>query len=221
MPYTLQHTAEAIDYKLNLIDKNKNLLPYPYPTTFPAGLEDVGDGSILTTAVVGATEKEIYLNTCVLPAGNYAVSVDTTDIIDTTKPVTNPGFSLILKTADEANIDVSDGSFELTTSTSVKVYLRVPNVFSADLVVKPQIEEGTEKTAWVPYMDKIGNYVDERFNGTNTKIKVVADSIVAHAANTNNPHAITLEQLGLKTETLIFELDNGETLSRSMVVVNG
>ena len=50
MSYILQHTAESIDRKLGLIDENKNLLVYPYNSTLPSGLEDVGDGSILPVA---------------------------------------------------------------------------------------------------------------------------------------------------------------------------
>lgn len=174
MSYTLQHTAEAIDYKLNLIEKNKNLLPYPYEymPTLPAGLEDVGDGSILTSAKTTAVQK-ILLNTCSLPAGKYTVSLDIADITEV--PVPTSAFSLeVTGTAVSATTDSSGiATLNLDTITAVKVYLKIHSEFDADLLLKPQIEEGENKTTWVPYMDKIGNYVDERFNSTNTKLKNV------------------------------------------------
>ena len=59
----LNHTAESINHKLDLIDENKNLLPYPYKTELPTGLIDVGDGSILTYVRDGAySEKKFFLN---------------------------------------------------------------------------------------------------------------------------------------------------------------
>ena len=73
----LRHTLEEIDYKLDLIDKNKNLLPYPY--TYPDGssdyleknvCEDVGDGSFLITpASIPANGKSIYLTDVTLTPG--------------------------------------------------------------------------------------------------------------------------------------------------------
>lgn len=39
MSYTLEYTAEQINRRLDLINENKNLLPYPYKydTTLPLG----------------------------------------------------------------------------------------------------------------------------------------------------------------------------------------
>lgn len=183
MPYTLQHCAEAIDYKLNLIDKNKNLLPYPYQTAFPTWLEDMGDGTLLTlTSSATVSEKKIFLNTCILSAGKYIVSVDTTDIVDIRKSVPNPGFSLELSLAGSAITIAEGGNFELSAETTFEVYLLVPSHFDVDLVIKPQIEVaqilegGTLQNApseWVPYMHTVGSYVDERFNSTNTKLRQV------------------------------------------------
>ncbi len=174
MSYTLQHTAEAIDYKLNLIDKNKNWLPYPYEYTpaLPTGLEDVGDGSILTSANT-TTVQRILLNTCSLPAGKYTVSLDITDITEI--PVTNSAFSLEVTGTAVSKTTNSSGivTLNLDTTTAVEVYLNIPSRFDTDLLIKPQIEEGETKTTWVPYMDKIGKYVDERFNSTSTKLKNV------------------------------------------------
>ena len=87
---------------VEVIEKNKNLLPYPYDdnTTFQASLEDVGDGSFLTTGETTAS-AEIFLNDCSLPAGTYVSSVKVTDIIDS-KTVTNPGFSLKIKISKES-----------------------------------------------------------------------------------------------------------------------
>jgi hypothetical protein len=180
MPYTLQHTAEAIDYKLNLIDKNKNLLPYPYKVTFPAGLEDAGDGSVLTTAKVSSS-KEVQLASYALPAGTYTASIDVTDIIDTTKAVT--GFKLKITGASVS----SSGQFTLAAETTIQVSLVTPTSgFDTGLLIKPQIEEGSEKTAWVPYMDKIGTYVDERFNGINTKLKVLNKTTLPSVTTADN-----------------------------------
>ena len=189
MSYMLQHTAEAIDRKLYLVDENKNLLPYPYDTntTFPAGLEDVGDGSFLTSAVNGASASERLLNTCSLIAGKkYIISLDVTNIKE--EVVTNSGFALRIDiegkepitATNSAILDLSSETGILNSTTGLyevaaEAYLLIPTDFAADLLIKPQIEEGEEKTAWVPYMKTIGTYVDERFNGTNAKIKVLAD----------------------------------------------
>ena len=178
MPYTLKHTAEELDRKLSLIDENKNLLPYPYKTALPVGLEDVGDGSILTTDV-SSPEERVLLNTRVLPAGKYTVSLETTNIIDEiTTAVANPGFSLEITAAGAviANAD-SSASIELSAETAVEVYLNVPAVFDTNLVIKPQIEPGEEKTGWVPYMGTVSSYVDERFNSTNAKIKAAVKAL--------------------------------------------
>lgn len=185
MAYELQHTAEAIDYKLNLIEKNKNLLPYPYKdslnhVSLPTDLEDVGDGSILTSARNEAQlEKEYFLTDCVLSAGKkYTVSLHITDIFD--KLTTNSGFALKVEIPniyttelmDSAELDLSAETGEVTAT----VLLVVPSTFDAGLLIKPQIEEGEEKTAWIPYMKNIGSYVDERFNSLNIRFNNVIKS---------------------------------------------
>lgn len=191
MPYTLLHTAEAIDYKLNLINKNKNLLPYPYNTDFLVELENVlenvGDGSILTTDVsTRESRKEILLNTCNLSAGKkYIISLDITNITD--EAITNSA-DFSLKVSIAGKDPVSTDSFEVldlsaeTEEASAAVYLIAPTAFVAGLLIKPQIEEvqvlenGQEQvspTKWVPYMKTIGEYVDERFNSINAKIKLL------------------------------------------------
>lgn len=175
MSYTMIHTAEQIDHKLDLINENKNLLPYPYDsgTAFPTSLENVGDGSFLTTGITTAS-ADLFLNDCSLPAGTYTASLEVTDIIHTTRVVTNHGFSLKI---------VIDGteqppSFTLSAAKAVRVYLVVPrNKTTENLLLKPQIEASATKTDWVPYMDKIGNYVDERFNSVNTKLRVLDNKI--------------------------------------------
>lgn len=161
-------SAQELRDKLDLIDLNKNLLPYPYTTTFPAGLEDVGDGSVLTT--LPGTSEEVLLAAYALPAGTYTVSIEVTDIIDITKTIENPGFELKITGAS-----VTDGQFTLDKETTIQVQLVPPSGgFGIGLLVKPQIEKGLEKTTWVPYMDKISNYVDERFNGISAKLRVLA-----------------------------------------------
>jgi hypothetical protein len=246
--YTLKHTAEAIDYKLNLIDKNKNLLPYPYTTNFfeIAGLEDVGDGSILTTNnTTAATTTEVLLATCALPAGEYAISLTTTDL--TENLVHNASFSLEVKSANSTIATALPTSysggmgespqFKLDTETVVEVYLNIPPSFDTNLLIKPQIEEGTEKTTWVPYMDKIGNYVDGRFNSTNAKIKAIADSIrsniyvdatsgdktVALSANTSNTEWRFVYPSGITSITVTSDitLSNHKEAYYSIVFISG
>lgn len=179
MSYTLKHTAEELDYKLDLINKNKNLLPYRYDTVFPAWLEDVGDGSLLTTATgTGASADKLFLNTCVLPAGKYTIGIDVTDIAE--QVTYNSGFSLEVVGADSVIASTNSANsttFELIAETVVEVYLNVPASFDVDLLIKPQIEEGTEKTTWVPYMHDIGSYVDERFNSVNAKLRRILDLV--------------------------------------------
>ena len=178
MPYTLKHTAEELDRKLYLIDENKNRLPYPYEEAIPTGLEDVGDGSILTVDVT-SSKKRALLNTCTLPAGKYIVSLDTTNIIDEiTTAVANPGFSLEVVAADTTLVSTDNFvTLELADETAVAVYLNIPTAFDANILVKPQIEPGETKTTWVPYMGTIGSYVDERFNSTNAKIKAAVKTL--------------------------------------------
>lgn len=205
MSYKLKHTAEEVDYKLDLINKNKNLLPYPYNTNLvgrdlPAGLDNVGDGSILTSSKK-ISEKEFLLNTCTLPVGKgkkYTVSLDVTNIVEEAL-TDSAGFALKVNIKGEerlANIvsykelDLSSEAGDLNPETgiyeiAIEVWLCVPTTFDIGLVIKPQIEEGVEKTAWVPYMEAIGTYVDERFNGTNAKIKILADQVDALEENLN------------------------------------
>lgn len=175
MSYTLKHTAEELDYKLDLINKNKNLLPYPYDADFPAWLEDVGDGSLLTIAA--GTSARALLNTCVLPAGKYTLSLDITDLAE--HAVNNSCFSLEVISAGDiiAATTNSDSivTFELGVETAIEVYLNTTTNVDIDTLIKPQIEEGTEKTTWVPYMHDIGSYVDERFNSVNAKLRRILD----------------------------------------------
>lgn len=191
MSYKLQHTAEAIDDKLHLIDKNKNLLPYPYEVEspeaiFPTDLINVGDGSILTRDPVSSEAgRYLLLNICdTLTAGKkYTISASVTNILE--EAVTDiAGFSLTAKVTVGGNSynwkNFTTKILDLSTETEkavVSLYLNIPSSFERGLVIKPQIEEGEEKTDWVPYMKTIGSYVDERFNGTNTKIKVLTESL--------------------------------------------
>jgi hypothetical protein len=176
----LQYTLEEINHRLGLIEPNKNLLPYPYSTDIPEGLEDVGDGSILTTDVT-TPNTHILLNTCSLPAGEYTVSLAVTDAIAADVDVVDPGFSLEVVIDGQSPIEASfnsDKQFSLSAESAITVYLNAPDNFKAGLVLKPQIEEG-EKTDWAPFMKDIGSYVDERFNSTNAKIKLLAEAINA------------------------------------------
>ncbi len=182
MAYPLNFTAEQINHRLSLIAENKNLLPYPYDTVLPVGLTDVGDGSILTYVRNGAySESEYFLNDCILPAGKYTISLDITTILE--EPSTVSGFALRIDREGNEPLTVTDSAvLDLsaeTKETTIKVYLIVPNSFDIGLVIKPQIEKGEEKTAWVPNMDQIGTYVDRRFNGTNAKIKVIDDKVMS------------------------------------------
>ncbi len=195
----LQYTAEEIEHKLALIEKNKNLLPRPYKTEFPGGLlpqgfEDIGDGSILTYAIDGAKEPSFSLNTCTLTVGKkYIISVGITNIAEETIIV--PDLALHVDTGNVsatayatetgyAELNLNEVTGESKT-VSAEVRLTVPISIPDNLLIKPQIEEVQviegeevlEPTDWVPYMDKIGTYVDERFNGTVAKIKVLVERI--------------------------------------------
>ncbi len=187
-PYILKHTAEEIDDKLNLIAENKNLLPYPYEDTMPAGLTDVGDGSILTSAS-SASETKLLLNDCELPIGNkYIVSINITNILD--EVISDSDFSLEVVTAGKEAITINDSAVldlsQETTPVVTLVYLNIPDSFNTELLIKPQIEvqpineDGTpseEPTFWAPNMDKIGTYVDRRFNSLNTKFAEVIKKV--------------------------------------------
>lgn len=175
--YTLEYTAEQINRRLDLINENKNLLPFPYyndSTIFPDGLENVGDGSILTVEYNTKPTKPILLNIFSLPTGTYEYSIAVTNVIDGTS-VTNPGFNLSIEGAT-----VKNGQIILEQDTTITVYLTVPSGdFNPDLLVKPMIRMAGTESDWVPYMSKIGSYVDERFDSTNTKIKVLANKLKA------------------------------------------
>jgi hypothetical protein len=177
MAITLDFTAEQINRRLSLIAENKNLLLYPYDTSLPRGLTDVGDGSILTSDRTGTySEESFLLNDCILPAGKYTISLDITTILE--EPTNVSGFKLKVKIDNDDPIFVTDTiQIELFKESVAVVSLVVPGSFETGLVIKPQIEEGIHKTAWVPNMDQIGTYVDRRFNGINAKIKVLTDRI--------------------------------------------
>ena len=200
MPNTtkqLEYSAEQINHRLSLIDENKNLLPYPYDDLYyanlPADLINVGDGSILTTVRSGGSVSTLLLNDCVLEGGkNYIISLNITDILE--KVVDNSLFSLkVTCDADESftkdNITGSDilklSTKADDTTTTILIYLNIPATFEANLLIKPQIEvqpiindtPSESPSDWVPNMDKIGTYVDRRFNGTNAKIKALDSAL--------------------------------------------
>jgi hypothetical protein len=178
MSYTLKHTAEELDHKLDLIDINRNLLPYPYNITFPASLKDIGDGSILTMSNTSSKETIFLTASALLPAGNYIASIEVENAEE------NPGFKLSIKDANDIDISLTDsGKFTLVNDTVIKVSLTTPeNGFGSGIVIKPQIEAGTLKTNWVPYMRTIGSYVDERFNGTTARINALTEHVDAETA---------------------------------------
>jgi hypothetical protein len=205
MAYTLQHTAEAIDHKLSLIDENKNLIEYPYRTnlsdhSLPAGFEDVGDGSILVSG--SYTETRFLLTTCLFPCGQkYTASIGITDIEE--KPVISAGVALEIVIEGKAPIfayatENGYSQFDLSeivgdVAVSAQIYLNVPAGLSAGLLIKPQVEVQNPKdpkpTTWVPYMKTIGSYVDERFNSTTAKLKVLTKQL----ENASNIEFITWE----------------------------
>ena len=178
MAYPLQHTAEAIDDKLNLIAANKNLLPYPYDVEFSEYnvLEDVGDGSILVKEKT-KTDIELLLNDFTLEAGkSYTISLTITDILENITTISGCELTVKADNTEKTRLSATTGSAALDLSSetgekAILVYLKIPVGADQGLLIKPQIEEGAEKTTWVPNMDKIGTYVDRRFNGTNVKIK--------------------------------------------------
>ena len=182
MAYILKHTAEEIDHKLDLVDENKNLLPYPYRTAFPEGLTDIGDGSILTTNRNGAySESRFLLNDCILPAGKeYIVSLSITDILEV--PTEISGFAIEVAITGQSTITITNqGKIDLrakSEGTTASISLIIPSIFTNNLLIKPQIEEGSgSATTWVPYMKTVGSYVDQRFSSTNAKIKTLIDNI--------------------------------------------
>ena len=202
MSYTLQHTAEAIDYKLDLIDKTKNLLPYPYTGTFQNGFEDIGDGSILVNVDLSWTSEcsEIILideANFVLPANTptedgttcvYKISLTATDITEASTELVNRFSLKVTKTDGNYYIhnDINNGVFILNSESPVKVSLLVDaGVKVSNLLLKPQIEEIVVKenevptaTAWVPYMKTMCSYIDERFNSNNAKLNVLNNHLI-------------------------------------------
>lgn len=234
-PYVLQHKAEEIDKKLNLIDENKNILSYPY--TYPSDshpedykLIDVEDGSFLTQAnVVNGTSGTIFLNSCTLiPNKSHIISIRVTDILET--PVLKSNFSLRIELSDKdsntlslstivSNIELdASGTTGVVSSFAkiaaqtdeaiLKVYLVIPANFDAELLIKPQVEVAqetqTDPADWVPHMDKIGTYVDRRFNNTNKKFKNLANKVEA----LNGFTAEDVKKMRAFIACLDFELSN-------------
>jgi hypothetical protein len=178
--------AEEIIGKLSLIDENKNFLQYPYNKVFPTGLVDVGDGSILTSDT-SADQSQLVLGPALLAAGDYKVSLAITTI--TEEAVNSHGFSLTVEGDGVSRVD--DVITVTTDETTVIVTLNIPNEFSTNWLIKPQIVKLDEdSTVWVPYMKTIGTYVDERFNGTNARLKVIAERL----ENTGQVQLITWEE---------------------------
>ncbi len=158
--------AEEIVGKLSLIDETRNLLQYPYSGTFPTSLIDAGDGSILTSGT--SAGQSLTLGAFSLLAGEYQDSIAVTSINDT---VVNPhGFSLSV-TGEGVSRD-DNNVIKVTSETTVTVTLNIPEEFSPNWLIKPQIvKKGQDTSTWTPNMDKIGTYVDRRFNGINAKLK--------------------------------------------------
>ena len=140
MAYYLQHTAEEIDRKLNLIAENKNQLEYPYDGSLPVGLTDVGDGSVLTAERNGAyAESYFLLKTMQLTTGKkYIISLAITNILEELQE--HAGFSVQVRYAGkEINTQFNDelklsiGELDLSTETekavAISVYLCVPELF--------------------------------------------------------------------------------------------
>ena len=194
MAYTLQHTAAEIDRKLALVDENKNLISYPYDNINFADyeeLEDVGDGSILITK---DTERELNLelNHLEVQAGKdengedrkYVLSLTITDILENITTISGCELSVKVSTDSPALQTAMDQTTwnlgEETGTKAIIACLKIPAGSAKGLLIKPQIEEykeGETMGVWVPNMDKIGTYVDRRFNSTNTKLKVLANDV--------------------------------------------
>lgn len=236
MSYVLQHTAKAIDNKLNLIDKNKNLLPYPYTSDFPEGFSVREDGSILVSAGTelpiinpdtGEDPLDVTLNTISLSAGKkYVVSIEVVNLAN--ESVTNPGFNLVLLDDDDqgnyTKSDITDfATLDLSTATTdinftIHLYsheLSNPITIVLDLVLKLQIEEVQvdldgneilEKTSWVPYMKTIGAYVDWRFNNTNAKIKVL-DNKLDELGSKIEDSPSSSTGLSIETDSIVLSTD--------------
>ena len=215
-PYILQHSANEIDNKLNLINENKNLLPYPYKVDgnvieFPDGLKNVGDGSILVTAAAGQDLPVTQLgDPLTLPAGTYTVSFETVDVLDTAKQVsvnysnTNT-IKVFIYINNEYYTDLCLGSDLVVINLDQESTIELTLSNYADgqsYIIRPQIEAGSEKTPWVPYMKDIGSYVDERFNSLNTRfntvIKNTAETGVTAEVNTIKLGSVVLTEAQLQ-----------------------
>ena len=222
MPYDYKvlPSAEAVDRRLSLIDENKNLLPYPYEKLYyenlPADLIDVGDGSILTAARPEGSETTILLNDCALVGGKtYIISLNITNILE--EVISDSQFSLKVECSTDSSLaeDAITSSHKLDlsakaddTTTTVLIYLNIPATFDASLLIKPQVEvqpiidgiPSENPSNWVPNMDKIGTYVDRRFNGTNAKIKTLDDEI----KYTNQNLSAVVSKLGNTVDQINF-----------------
>ena len=207
----LLYSAEQINHRLSLIDENKNRLPYPYDNLYyanlPADLINVGDGSILTAVRSEGSTSTLLLNDCTLEGGKkYIISLNITDILE--KVVDNSLFSLKVEcnTDESLTKDNITGSYVLNltakaddTTTTVLIYLNIPTTFEANLLIKPQIEvqpiindiPSESPSDWVPNMDKIGTYVDRRFNGTNVKLKEIAKKVESLSTLTEDERHLT------------------------------
>lgn len=198
MSYMLKHTAEELDLKLDLIDENKNLLEYPYTYLdgIASNLEDVGDGSFLLKANTAPSPGQFRIQTALtLPAGTYTASVSVENALMPTATVDSSigTFAINLFDANNNNSQFfpsSGGVYTFTNATTVNVRLTCwlfNGTFPTDVLIKPQIEAGEVKTTWVPNMDRIGTYVDRRFNSLNAKIKVLTDLINGMAGGSGLP----------------------------------
>jgi hypothetical protein len=131
---------------------------------------------------------QTFLNAIILPAGTYTISLEVTNILKPEITITDTPLSLVLFNNDTqaSEATISSGSpvtIELDKETNFTVSLVNTGMLAANLVIKPQIEMGTEKTNWAPNMDKIGTYVDRRFNSLNAKIKVLTNLVEALSNN--------------------------------------
>lgn len=181
----IEFTSAQINHRLNLIAENKNLLEYPYKSTLPSGLTNVGDGAILTSSVY-SSQQGVVITAHELPAGTYIASLAITDIKE--NPTLVSGFILKVTvdgTTYATNATSNDKKklfvqFTLAKASGVEVSLDIPDNAIIGLLIKPQIEKVTsdrQPSDWVPNMDQIGTYVDRRFNGTNAKVKILDDKI--------------------------------------------
>ena len=174
-PYILQHTAEEIDSKLDLINENKNLLEYPYiysnENDFINNFEDVGDGSFRTIISGETSDLIIPLHDVLLPVGTYDASLVVTTFSD--EVVDQDSFSLSVTSSGTNTINNNVITIN-DEENAVEVSLVINGSFEADWFIKPQISKTTaDNQTWVPHMDKVGHYVDRRFNGTNAKIRQI------------------------------------------------